>query len=200
MTERNKFPAENERAWKMKRFSGNFCSSIPLLPAQAESSCPNNRRSQSPVTGVGASVDFSTPLEMLKLKALKKKVEEETDRLHMCLKRDELDVSEVMVLKNKPVKNSWLCYGACWGGIPVHTFILSYLAGVTKTEQFNKFLHFQKEFIVKHELSWNDFSGSKVSEQQERKLAKVRKRVPKLMKHKFCIIFLGGLVICVPGK
>lgn len=124
MTEGNQFPAENERARKMKRFSGNFCSSIPLLPAQAESSCPNNRHPQSSVTGVGASADFSTPLEMLKLKALKKKVEEGCDGLRMHLKRDELDVSEIMVLKNKP--QLILCCGACQRGIPVCTFILSW--------------------------------------------------------------------------
>ncbi|KAM6407378.1 LOW QUALITY PROTEIN: uncharacterized protein C6orf118 homolog [Pluvialis apricaria] len=168
MTERNTFPAENERARKMKRFPGNFCSGVPLLPAQAESSCPNNRRPQSPVTADGASVDFSTPLEMLKLKALKKKVEEGSDRLHMCLKRDELDVSEVMVLKNKPVKNSDCVMVLAE---EEYQFIPSYLAGVTKTEQFNKFLHSQKEFLANYELL-NDFSGSKVLEQHERKLAK----------------------------
>lgn len=62
-----------------------------------------------------------------------------------------------------------------------YQFVPSYLAGVTKTEQFNKFLHFQKEFIAKHELLQKDFTGSKVPEQHERKLAKVRRRVPKLM-------------------
>lgn len=74
MTERNQFSAENKKARKMKRFSGNFCSSIRLLPAQAESSFPNNRCPQSPVMGVGAPADFSSPLEILELKVLKKKV------------------------------------------------------------------------------------------------------------------------------
>lgn len=74
MTERNQFPAENKKARKMKRFSGNFCSSILLLPAQAESSSPKNRRPQSPVKGDGAPADFSSLLEILKLKVLKKKV------------------------------------------------------------------------------------------------------------------------------
>lgn len=75
MTERNQFLAENKRARKMKIFSDSFCCSITLFPAQAKSSCSNNRCSQSPVAGVGASTDFSTPLEMLKLKVLKKKGE-----------------------------------------------------------------------------------------------------------------------------
>ncbi|XP_050565779.1 uncharacterized protein C6orf118 homolog [Cygnus atratus] len=148
----------------------NELYNIPLLPAQAESSFPNNRHPQSPVTSVGASVDASsTAPEILKLKALKKKAEEGTDRFHMRLKRKELDVSEIMVLKNKPVKNSRQCAAEL---AKEYQFIPLYLAGVTKTDQFNKFLHFQKEFIAKHELLQNDFTGKKVSEQHERKLAK----------------------------
>uniref|UniRef100_A0A8B9EF59 Chromosome 6 open reading frame 118 n=1 Tax=Anser cygnoides TaxID=8845 RepID=A0A8B9EF59_ANSCY len=170
MTERNQFLAENERTRKMKNCSGNFSSSIPLLPAQAESSFPNNRHPQSPVTSVGASADASSTVpEILKLKALKKKVEEGTDRFHMRLKRKELNMSEIMVLKNKPVKNSRQCAAEL---AKEYQFIPLYLAGVTKTDQFNKFLHFQKEFIAKHELLQNDFTGKKVSEQHERKLAK----------------------------
>lgn len=173
VTERNQFLVENERTRKMKNCSGNFCSSIPLLPAQAESSFPSNRHPQSPVISIGASVDAnSTAPEILKLKALKKKAEEGTDRFHMCLKSEELDISEIMVLKNKPVKNSRQC--AVELAKEEYQFIPSYLAGVTKTDQFNKFLHFQKEFIAKHELLQNDLTGKKVSEQHERKLAKVR--------------------------
>lgn len=73
-----------------------------------------------------------------------------------------------MVLKNKPVKNSRHCVVEL--AKEEYQFIPSYLAGVTKTEQFNKFLHFQ-EFIAEHELLQNDFIGSKVSDQHERKLA-----------------------------
>lgn len=173
VTERNQFLVEHERTRKMKNCSGNFCSSIPLLPAQAESSFPNDRHPQSPVISIGASVDanFNAP-EILKLKALKKKAEEGTDRFHMRLKSEELDMSEIMVLKNKPVKNSRQC--AVELAKEEYQFIPSYLAGVTKTDQFNKFLQFQKEFIAKHELLQNDLTGKKVSEQHERKLAKVR--------------------------
>ncbi|KAM9654747.1 LOW QUALITY PROTEIN: uncharacterized protein C6orf118 homolog [Morphnus guianensis] len=158
---------------KLYKPSEKIKQGIPLLAAQAEYSCPNNRHPQSPVTSVGASADFSTPLEMLKLKALKKKVEEGTDGLHMCLKRDELGVSEIMVLKNKPLKNSRWCVGEL---AKEYQFVPSYLAGVTKTEQFNKFLHFQKE-IAKHELLQNDFTGNKVSEQHESKLAKELQKI-----------------------
>lgn len=159
MTERDQSPDENERARKMKRFSGNFYSSIPLLLAQGEFSCPNNRRPRSPMTSIGVSADFSTLLEMLKLKALKKKVEEGTDSLHMCLKRAELAVSEIMVLKNKQVKNrqQYVMEHAK----DEYQSIPSDLDGVTKTEHFNKFLYFQKEFIAKHDLLQNDLEELK---------------------------------------
>ncbi|XP_038032102.2 uncharacterized protein C6orf118 homolog isoform X1 [Anas platyrhynchos] len=176
VTERNQFLVEHERTRKMKNCSGNFCSSIPLLPAQAESSFPNDRHPQSPVISIGASVDAnSNAPEILKLKALKKKAEEGTDRFHMRLKSEELDMSEIMVLKNKPVKNSRQC--AVELAKEEYQFIPSYLAGVTKTDQFNKFLQFQKEFIAKHELLQNDLTGKKVSEQHERKLAKELQKI-----------------------
>nr|XP_009679549.1 PREDICTED: uncharacterized protein C6orf118 homolog [Struthio camelus australis] len=56
-----------------------------------------------------------------------------------------------------------------------YQFIPKYLSGLTKTDQFKKCLHFHREFIVKHELLQNDFTGSKVLEQRERKPAKERK-------------------------
>lgn len=62
-----------------------------------------------------------------------------------------------------------ICRGTCQGRTPVHRAL--YLAGVTKTEQLNKFAHFQ-EFIAKHELLQDGFIGSYVSEQHERKLTK----------------------------
>lgn len=59
------------------------------------------------------------------------------------IRRDELDVSEIMVVEL--VKEE-------------HQFIPSYLACVAKTEEFNKFLHFQKEFIAHHELLPDDLT------------------------------------------
>nr|XP_025965631.1 uncharacterized protein C6orf118 homolog [Dromaius novaehollandiae] len=176
MSERDQFPAQNERAKKMKNFSSNFYSSIPPLPAHTDSSLPTNRYPQSSVTRLGPPADVSlTPLESLNLKVPKKKVKEGTNRFSMHLKRHELDVSEIMVLKNKPVKNSRQCVAE-----PVkeeYQFIPSYLAGTTKTDQFNKFLHFQREFIAKHELPKNDFTGSKASEQHEMKLTKALQKI-----------------------
>ncbi|XP_067150677.1 uncharacterized protein C6orf118 homolog [Apteryx mantelli] len=176
MRERDQFLAQNERGGKMKIFSSNFYSSIPPLPAHTDSSFPTNRYPQTSVTRVGPPADVSlTPLESLNLKVPKKKVEETTDRLRMHLKRHELDVSEIMVLKKKPVKNSRQCVAE--PAKEEYQFIPSYLAGITKTDQFNKFLPFQREFIANHELLQNDFTGSKVSEQHEMKLAKELQKI-----------------------
>uniref|UniRef100_A0A8B9PIN9 Translin-associated factor X-interacting protein 1 N-terminal domain-containing protein n=1 Tax=Apteryx owenii TaxID=8824 RepID=A0A8B9PIN9_APTOW len=176
MRERDQFLAQNERGGKMKIFSSNFYSSIPPLPAHTDSSFPTNRYPQTSVTRVGPPADVSlTPLESLNLKVPKKKVEETTDRLRMHLKRHELDVSGIMVLKKKPVKNSRQCVAE--PAKEEYQFIPSYLAGITKTDQFNKFLPFQREFIANHELLQNDFTGSKVSEQHEIKLAKELQKI-----------------------
>lgn len=80
------------------------------------------------------------------------------------IKREELDVSEVMGVEL--VKEEYQS-------------ISSSLAGVAKTKQFNKFLHFQEEFAANQELLPNDLTGPKVLDQHECKLAKVRKRVSK---------------------
>ncbi|KAG6930608.1 chromosome 6 orf 118, partial [Chelydra serpentina] len=114
------------------------------------------------------------PLER-QLKELKKKIEEETDRLNKPLKREELDVPEMKVLKYKPVKNSRRC--AVEVAKDEYQFMPSYLAGVTKTDQFNKFLHFQRDFIAKHDLLENDITGRKASERHERKLAQALQRI-----------------------
>ncbi|XP_062429035.1 uncharacterized protein C6orf118 homolog [Rhea pennata] len=177
MRERDQLPAQNERARKMKKFSSNFYASIPPLPAHIiDSSFPTKRYQQSSVTRVGPPTDVSlTPLESLNLKAPKKKVKEGTDRLSTHLQRHELDVSEIMVLQNKPFKNSQQYVAE--PAQEKYQFIPSYLAGITKTDQFNKFLHFQREFIANHELLQNDFTGSKVSKQHEMKLAKELQKI-----------------------
>ncbi|KAM8809791.1 uncharacterized protein C6orf118 homolog [Eudromia elegans] len=173
---RDQFLTLNESAKKMTTFSSNFYSSIPPLPPHTDSSSPTKRYPPSSVTRVGPPADVSsTPLESLNLKESKKKVEEGTDKLSMCLKRHELDVPETMVLKTKPVKNSRQCIAE--PAKEEYQFIPSYLAGVTKTDQFNKFLHFQREFIAKHKLLQNDFTGSKISEQHEMKLAKELQKI-----------------------
>lgn len=56
------------------------------------------------MTSAGFSADTISPLEMLKLKELKKKADEGADRHYILLKRDELNVSGIMVLKTKELR------------------------------------------------------------------------------------------------
>lgn len=111
--ERNQFPAENERAKKIRRFSGNVAASIPLLSAKSEFFCPNNRHPQSPVTCVSASADFSIPLEILQLKALKRK-EEGTGRFYESHQKRWVRCVIGYVCRT------------CQRGIPVHAFTLGW--------------------------------------------------------------------------
>ncbi|XP_030412578.1 uncharacterized protein C6orf118 homolog isoform X3 [Gopherus evgoodei] len=174
MTERKQLPAQNickETAKKMKNSLADFTPSTTQVPVLAKSAFSIYRHSQALMASVDHPVNgplTSTPLEK-QLKELKKKTEEETDRLKKPLRREELDVPEMKVLKYKPVKNSRRC--AAEVTKDEYQFMPSYLAGVTKTDQFNKFLHFQRDFIAKHDLLENDITGSKASERHERKLA-----------------------------
>ncbi|XP_065258322.1 uncharacterized protein C6orf118 homolog [Emys orbicularis] len=180
MTGRKQLPAQNicnETAKKMKNTLADFTPSTTLVPVRAKSASPIYRHAQALLASVDRPVNgplTSTPLEK-QLKELKKKIEEETDRLNKPLKREELDVPVMKVLKYKPVKNSRRC--AAEVAKDEYQFMPSYLAGVTKTDQFNKFLHFQRDFIAKHDLLENDISGSKASERHERKLAQELQRI-----------------------
>ncbi|XP_067416875.1 uncharacterized protein C6orf118 homolog [Emydura macquarii macquarii] len=177
---KNQFPAQNicnETAKKKKNTLADFTPSTVLVPVCAKSESPICKHSQAPMASVDLPVKVpqtSTPLER-QLKELKKKIEEETDRFNKPLRREELDVPELKVLKYKPVKNSRRC--AVEVSKDEYQFMPSYLAGVTKTDQFNKFLHFQRDFIAKHDLLENDFTGSKASEQHERKLTQELQKI-----------------------
>uniref|UniRef100_A0A8C0J7Y4 Chromosome 6 open reading frame 118 n=1 Tax=Chelonoidis abingdonii TaxID=106734 RepID=A0A8C0J7Y4_CHEAB len=180
MTARKQLTAQNickETAKKMKNSLPDFTPSTTLVPVLAKSASSIYRHSQTLMASVDHPVNgplTSTPLEK-QLKELKKKIEEETDRLKKPLKREELDVPEMKVLKYKPVKNSRRC--AAEVAKDEYQFMPSYLAGVTKTDQFNKFLHFQRDFIAKHDLLENDIIGSKASERHERKLAQELQKI-----------------------
>uniref|UniRef100_A0A674HXG7 Chromosome 6 open reading frame 118 n=1 Tax=Terrapene triunguis TaxID=2587831 RepID=A0A674HXG7_9SAUR len=180
MTGRKQLPAQNicnETAKKVKNTLADFTPSTTLVPVRAKSASPIYRNAQALLASVDRPVNgplTSTPLEK-QLKELKKKIEEETDRLNKPLKREELDVPVMKVLKYKPVKNSRRC--AAEVAKDEYQFMPSYLAGVTKTDQFNKFLHFQRDFIAKQDLLENDITGSKASERHERKLAQELQRI-----------------------
>ncbi|XP_074846368.1 uncharacterized protein C6orf118 homolog [Carettochelys insculpta] len=180
MTERKQISAQNicsETAKKMKNTLCDVPPSTTVVPVHTKSASPIYRLARAPLVSTdvqGKGPLTSTPLEK-QLKELKKKIEEETNRLNRPLKREELDVPEMKVLKYKPVKNSQSC--AAEIAKDEYQFMPSYLAGVTKTDQFHKFLRFQRNFIAKHDLLENDIIGRKVSERHERKLAQELQKI-----------------------
>ncbi|XP_075780723.1 uncharacterized protein C6orf118 homolog isoform X4 [Pelodiscus sinensis] len=179
-TERKQFPTQNicnETAQKMRNTSSDFTPSSTLVPVRAGTASPFFRHTQAPTSSVPLPVKgplTSTPLEN-QLKELKNKIEEETERHKKPLKREELDVPQMKVLKYKSVKNSRRC--AAEVTKDEYQFMPSYLAGVTKTDQLNKFLHFERNFIAKHDLLENDVTGSKASERHEKKLAEELQKI-----------------------
>ncbi|XP_015277063.1 PREDICTED: uncharacterized protein C6orf118 homolog [Gekko japonicus] len=119
--------------------------------------------------GTPESVSLGTPSWEIQRKETAKTMDEEAGVLRKPLIREELDVQELKMLKYKPTMNSRLCVTE--GAKDEYEFLPSYLAGVTKTDQFHKFMQFQNDFIAKKDLLENDFIGSKSVEQHEKKLA-----------------------------
>ncbi|CAO2628776.1 Uncharacterized protein C6orf118 [Lemmus lemmus] len=84
-------------------------------------------------------------------------------------RKEELRLPEMKVLKYPEVTSSRQCYKSP-PGRDVYRYVSSYLAGITKTDRYNKFLRFQKEVLAKEDLLKNDFTGSKVAVNHENKL------------------------------
>ncbi|XP_046949093.1 uncharacterized protein C6orf118 homolog [Lynx rufus] len=84
-------------------------------------------------------------------------------------RREELRLPEMKVLKYRAVESSRQCV------MPPrrkdeYQYISSYLAGLTKTDKYRKFLRFQKEVLAKHHLRKNDFTGRQAATRHEKKL------------------------------
>ncbi|XP_019405527.1 PREDICTED: LOW QUALITY PROTEIN: uncharacterized protein C6orf118 homolog [Crocodylus porosus] len=170
VTKKNLLPAQSETARKIKHTSAEVSSSATLVSARSQSASRTYRCLQPPLGSVPVNASLvSSPLEMHS-KDTKSKIQDGTNRLRLPLKKEELDVPVMKVLKHRPVKNSRQCFAEV--AKDKYQFMPSYLAGLTRTDQFNKFLCFQRDIIGKHDLLENDFTGSKASEQHERKLAK----------------------------
>ncbi|XP_055495388.1 uncharacterized protein C6orf118-like [Leucoraja erinacea] len=83
-----------------------------------------------------------------------------------CIK-EELDFTALMLMKPQPQK----CEGPS-GSQYQRQFIESYLAGVTKEDQFRKLLDFERKVLMKQDLLERDImSGYKVAQKHEWKLA-----------------------------
>ncbi|XP_028904575.1 uncharacterized protein C6orf118 homolog isoform X2 [Ornithorhynchus anatinus] len=93
----------------------------------------------------------------------------ELDTSDQYSKTQEIDPLELKVLRYKIPKNSRQCLNMTKAK-DEYRFIRSYLAGVTKMDQFKSFLHFEKDVLVKQDLQDNDFTGAKAAECHEKKL------------------------------
>ncbi|KAL6076257.1 hypothetical protein STEG23_010589 [Scotinomys teguina] len=102
--------------------------------------------------------------------------EEVRERLVFSRERkEELRLPEMKVLRYPEKPSSRQCSRAA-PGRDVYQYVSSYLAGITKADRYNRFLHFQKEVLPKEDLLKSDFTGSKVAENHENKLKeKLRK-------------------------
>ncbi|XP_032958115.1 uncharacterized protein C6orf118 homolog isoform X2 [Rhinolophus ferrumequinum] len=91
-------------------------------------------------------------------------------------RREELSLPEMKVLKYKRAGSSRQCVR-----LPPakdeYKYVSSYLAGVTKADQYRKFLCFQKEVLAKQDLPKNDITGSKVAVGHEQKLGQELQKV-----------------------
>ncbi|XP_049761069.1 uncharacterized protein C6orf118 homolog isoform X2 [Elephas maximus indicus] len=85
------------------------------------------------------------------------------------LKREELRLPAMRVLKYKPMQSSRQCVMSP-PGKDEYQYIDSYLAGITKADRYRRFMCFQKDILAKQDLLKNDFTGSKIVVHHEQKL------------------------------
>ncbi|XP_077204043.1 uncharacterized protein C6orf118 homolog isoform X7 [Paroedura picta] len=161
----------SEVTGKTKYTLANFADDATSTPIRARSAAHSfgQPRASRASSGTLVSVSLGSPPSDIEGKETAKKMDEGAGILQKPLIREELDVQELKMLKYKPTMNSRLCVTE--ETKDEYQFLPSYLAGVTKMDQFHKFMQFQKDFIAKKDLLENDFIGSKSAEQHEKKLA-----------------------------
>lgn len=154
----------------------DFTGNARPTSGQTRSTVPSYYQSQASQHGSGtpASVFSGTSWE-IRSSETAEKTDEGAGILQKPYIKEELDIPELKMLKYKPTMNSRLCVTE--ETKDEYQFLPSYLAGVTKTDQFHRFMQFQRDFIAKKDLLENDFIGSKSAEQHEKKLAQVSKQV-----------------------
>ncbi|XP_042299800.1 uncharacterized protein C6orf118 homolog isoform X2 [Sceloporus undulatus] len=155
-----------------------------ILTSENGTPTPTRAKSVSPsyqqpwASNVSSVEPIHVPLGGGAFRHQRKETPEETKQgvvFQRQLIREELEVPEMKMLKYRPARSSRLCVTKKTKD--EYQFFPSYLAGVTKMDQFHKFMQFQKDFIVKQDLLDNDYVGSKSAEQHERKLAQALQNI-----------------------
>ncbi|KAJ6664616.1 hypothetical protein lerEdw1_006189 [Lerista edwardsae] len=141
---------------------------------------PDSRSSAKPLASKACSAVLEGSLPgfasfKLQRKSVVKEVEQEGDISQKQHIKEELDVPGMKMLKYKPTLNSRLC--VMEPTKDEYEFRPSYLAGVTKADQFHSFMQFQKNVIAQEDLLENDYIGSKSAEHHEKKLAQALRNI-----------------------
>ncbi|XP_004465976.1 uncharacterized protein C6orf118 homolog isoform X2 [Dasypus novemcinctus] len=150
---------------KMKDALANFTIHTALVPNDGKNT-PLFRylHPKAPLSYTYMSTEDSFPEEVLKQQKEKVSVHPPEGR-----RKEELRLPEMKVLKYKLMESSRQCIMSP-PGKDEYQYITSYLAGITKTDRYKKFLHFQKDVLAKQDLLNNDFTGSKAAVCHEKKL------------------------------
>ncbi|KAH0622437.1 hypothetical protein JD844_024756 [Phrynosoma platyrhinos] len=175
------------REWRKPQFTASSEASRKtknILSSENDTPTPTRAKSASPsyrqpwASNISSVVPVHVPLGGTTSRHQRKESPEEIKEgvvFQRRLIREELEVPEMKMLKYRPAMNSRLC--VMREAKDEYKFLPSYLAGVTKMDQFHKFMQFQKDFIVKQDLLENDYVGSKSAEQHERKLAQALQNI-----------------------
>ncbi|XP_060609687.2 uncharacterized protein C6orf118 homolog [Anolis sagrei] len=175
--------------WKSAQKSASIFQRRPQFTAPSDASRKASRKGNTPVATRAKSALFSCQQSQASTansvapahislgataftwqrKENEEETKEESDIFERQLIREELEIPEMKMLKYRPTRSSRLCVTR--ESKDEYQFFPSYLAGVTKTDQFHKFMQVQKDFIVKQDLLENDYIGSKSAEHHERRLA-----------------------------
>ncbi|KAM6185260.1 uncharacterized protein C6orf118 homolog [Rhynchocyon petersi] len=125
--------------------------------------------------------DPDAHLDITRRKAIRKEgkkqeKEEVFDISSEQLKKEELRLSEMRVLKYKPRLSSRQCVMSAPTS-DEYQYVDSYLTGVTKADRYKKFLSFQKDVLAKQDLLLSDFTGKKAVIHHEQKLEQELQKV-----------------------
>ncbi|XP_053151861.1 uncharacterized protein C6orf118 homolog isoform X2 [Hemicordylus capensis] len=177
LRKRSQITAPTQASRKTKDTLVSFRDAAPLTSTRAKSASlfyrPSLASKVSPRSPARASLGASS--FHIQRKAATQETKEAAGISQKPRIREELDVPEMKMLKYKPTLNSRLC--VMEETKDEYTFLPSYLASVTKTDQFHKFMQFQKNFIAKKDLLDNDYVGSKSAEHHEKKLAQALRNI-----------------------
>ncbi|EPQ02035.1 hypothetical protein D623_10014765 [Myotis brandtii] len=91
-------------------------------------------------------------------------------------RREELTWPEVKVLKLKAARSSRQCVLSP-AGRDEYCYVTSHLAGLTKADKYEKFLHFQRKVLATQDLLESDFTGAKAALRLEKKLEQELRKV-----------------------